>query len=141
MKMNSISLLFVLLAAAGSAHADGRRDVALKALEQKAQLDPATAERAQQVVDRYRGPIAELRKADGETLRELRLLLRVERPDDKRIKKLADQLLTSRTKLQKVKAERLHDLAKVMSPSQFGRLLVSWQRVNGAIRRAHTIES
>ncbi|HZS39726.1 MAG TPA: periplasmic heavy metal sensor [Polyangia bacterium] len=142
-KVKPISLLFALavsLSAAG-ARADARRDVAIHALQQKAQLDPATAERVQQVVDRYHAQLAELRRADANALRELRLLLRDEHPDDKRVKKLSEQLLASRARLAKVKGDRLRDLGKVMTPSQFGRLLVSWRSVNHAIRRAQAIQS
>jgi hypothetical protein len=139
MKVKTIPVIIALLGG-GVASADANHDAAVQAIEQKAQLDGASAERAQKIMERYREPIGDLRRANRETIHELRALLRTERPDEKRVKKLEDQVFAARTKLQQLKAERMHELEKALTPAELGRLLVAWTRVNRAIRHAHAAQ-
>lgn len=133
-----LSLALVLVA--GVAHADPLprsqvRSLALTALVNTVQLDDAAAARVQAVVERYREPMESARIESTTTLHELRLVLRDEHPDERRIKKLAEALVTRRAEVNKLRAERLHDMSRVLTPSQFGRLLVSWRAVNRALQR------
>jgi hypothetical protein len=108
--------------------------VAVRALVDEAQLDPASAERVQSVVEEYRGRILTARIDSVTTLSELKRLVRTERPEPRRVQKLTSALLVHRAELQKQKDERTRAIAKVLTPLQFGRLLSSWRSVDRAIR-------
>ncbi len=139
MNVRTIPVIVALLSG-GVARADANHDAAVQAIEQKAQLDGPSAERAQKIMERYRGPIGDLRRANRENIHELRALLRGERPDEKRVQKLEQQVFAARAKLTQLKAERMRELEKVLTPAELGRLLVAWTRVNRAIRHAHAAQ-
>ncbi len=130
-----ISRMVIAIALLGASAQAARADrTVVKALEKRVAFDAPSAERVQQVMDRYDTPIRELRHQSSASLHELRLLLRNEEPDAKRLKRLADQVLANRTHMNKLQGDRLHEVEKVLTPSQFGKLLVSWRAVNRTIR-------
>jgi Spy/CpxP family protein refolding chaperone len=129
-----------LLVATGVARADNLpaselHSIAVTALVNSVQLDTPTAERVQSVVDRYRDSILTARIDSTTTLHQLKLVLRDAHPDDRRVKKLNDALIAHRARLEKLKEERVHDMEKILTPPQFGRLLVSWRAIDRAIRK------
>jgi Spy/CpxP family protein refolding chaperone len=139
--MTRIALIPIsLLVAAGVARADNLpaaevHNIAVQALERSVQLDAPTAERVQSVVDRYRDSILAARIDSTTTLQQLKLVLRDPHPDDRRVKKLNEALIAHRARLTKLREERVHDMSKVLTPPQFGRLLVSWRAIDRAIRK------
>jgi Spy/CpxP family protein refolding chaperone len=111
------------------------RAAAVDALVEDVQLDPATAEKVQQVNDKYKKPIADLRRDDAQTLRDLRTLVGEKSTDGKKLKQLSERLTANRDKLTKLRGKRLDEMRKVTTPQQFARLLVSWRSVNRAVHR------
>ena len=87
------------------------------------------------VVDRYRDSILAARIDSTTTLRELKLVLRDPKPDERRVKKLSEALIAHRARLHKLQDERVRDMGKVLTPAQFGRLLASWRAVDRAIQK------
>ena len=51
------------------------------------------------------------------------------------MRKLTDSVIAHRAQLRKLQDERMHDMSKVLSPAQFGRLLTSWRAVERNIRK------
>ncbi len=139
--MKSQSLLVLALTlTAGAARADSlphaeMRTIAVNALVSTVHLDESTAERVQSVIDRYRDSMLAARIDSTTTMQELKLVLRTDKPDERRVKKLSDSLLAHRAQIHKLQTERLHDLSKVLTPAQFGRLLAEWRNVERTIRK------
>ncbi len=130
-----ISKMVIAIAVLGATAQAARADqTVVQALQKRVALDAPSAERVQKVMDRYDGSIRDLRLQSSKSLHELRLLLRNETVDQKRVKRLADEVLANRVRMQKIQTERLHDVEKVLTPPQFGKLLVSWRAVNRTIR-------
>jgi hypothetical protein len=133
--------LFLALAiatlGAGVAHADPnpttRRALAIQAVEQHAELDSATAARVEDVVDRYREPLKTARTQRRDAARELRLALRHQRNDD-RVRSLEGRLTGATTRMHTLEAERMRALGAVLTPTQLGRLMMSWRAINHSLR-------
>jgi Spy/CpxP family protein refolding chaperone len=104
--------------------------VGVHALETKAALDAASAEKVQAVVDRYKPKMDPLRQEDLRILHEIRGTV-----DDGQAKSLTAKLSKNRKKLASLKADRLNDIEKLLTPSQFARLLASMSRVDRAVHR------
>jgi hypothetical protein len=109
------------------------RQAELTTLQDGLQLDRPTAARMQSVVDKYKARLAPLRRADGALLRQMRDQLQLSSPDPKRVKSLAVELIKNRERLQALRDERLRELQKTLSPTQFARLLVSWPQLSRAL--------
>lgn len=105
-------------------------EVGVRALETKAALDSTSAEKVQVVVDRYKPKMDPLRQDDVQILSKLRGSV-----DDAQAKSLTSRLTRNRRKLQALKDDRLHDIEKLLTPSQFARLLSSMSRVDRAVHR------
>jgi Spy/CpxP family protein refolding chaperone len=125
---------------AGSANADRishaeMRSIAVNALVNTVHLDEASAQRVQAVADRYYDSILSARIESTTTMRELSLLLRSPKPDERRVRKLSETVIAQRARLRKLQDERMHDMSKVLSSVQFGRLLTSWRAVERNIRK------
>jgi hypothetical protein len=121
----------------GAAKADPnptvRRQLAIEAVEHKADLDAATATRVEDVVERYREQLKTARNDRREAARELRLALRHQRSDD-RVRALEGRLAQATAAMRKCESERMRDLGNVLTPTQLGRLMISWRAINHALR-------
>jgi hypothetical protein len=111
------------------------RAAAVHALVDRVQLDRATAEKVQQVADRYHDRMHAAQQKDLTVLRDLRRELTLGQPDAKRVRRLSDSLVDGRARLEKLRAERLREMEKVMKPAEFAKLLVQWPTVNRALRQ------
>jgi hypothetical protein len=113
---------------------DTRRVVVTRALMDKADLDAAAANRVEEVNDRFRPELRELRRERVRIARELRGQLRLG-AKEARLKTLDNELLDNTARLEAAHGQRMRELAKVLTPSQFGRLLMSWRAIQRSVRR------
>ncbi len=134
-----LSLLVPLAAAAdenGALRAQVQQQVRAK-LEEKlikaAALDPATAQRVKQVWEHHHQLLAPLRHENAKSFAELRQLLQSGSTDDARIRQLTDTVLANRHKIQELEAQRQADVRRILTPSQFARLLLSGPAVRRAV--------
>lgn len=65
---------------------------------------------------------------------DLNKLLKDPKPNDGALTKIADQLLTGRRRLEEIEYERTQALRKVLTPTQFAKVVVSWARINRKIQ-------
>lgn len=65
---------------------------------------------------------------------ELEALLKQPKPDDAAINKLVDEVGAHRTRLQQVEDERAAAMRKVLSPSQYAKVMIAWPRINRRIQ-------
>jgi hypothetical protein len=133
-----LSIVFAM-ALAATAHADpqralSRRDAAIQILEEKAQLDAQTAGHVQDVVDRFRPEIKSARDERRAALREIKLILRNEKPAQSRIRAAEQRLETTNAHLRALDQKRMDALKAVTTPEQLGRVILSWRSVNRALR-------
>jgi len=127
--------LLAPLAWAGPSSREGK----LAILEDKLQIDEPTAGRVQSIVDKYKAKMAPLRRADAAIVEQLNMQLVISKPDDQRMSSLGKELIKNRQKLQEMREDRLHEMQKTLSPSQFARLLVSWPQLARALH--HRVRS
>lgn len=126
------SMVLVLALSLGGApvFAETLHDVGVRVLQQKAALDAASADKVQAVVDRYKPKLDPLRHEDLQIMRRLRGAT-----DDREAKKLTDKLLKNRQRLQSLKVDRLHDIGKLLTPTQLARLITSMPTIDRAVHR------
>jgi Spy/CpxP family protein refolding chaperone len=109
------------------------RDRVRGAVEQKLVnalgLDAATAARFQQVVDRYDGQIVALQRDAAEAHKELKRYLDGGGADAQVINRLADRMLDDRGRVQQLERDRSRDVRAVLTPQQYGRLMVIYPKV------------
>lgn len=127
----SIAMVMAISLGGASAFAqpNSMHEVGVRALEAKAALDAGSAEKVQAVVDRYKPKMDPLRKEDQRILKQLRGTV-----DDAQAKSLTSKLEKNRKKLRSLRADRLRDIEKLLTPAQFGRLVASMSRVDRAIQ-------
>jgi Spy/CpxP family protein refolding chaperone len=92
-------------------------------------LDPNTANRLTQVLDRYDGQIAELQRQNGLNHRELKQYLDGGGADGANINRLADAILGTRERVQRLELERSREVRQVLAPQQYGRLILEYPKV------------
>jgi hypothetical protein len=127
----SMALVTAILLGGAPAFAESKlHDVGVRALESKAALDAMSAERVQSVVDRYKPKMDPLRQEDLRILKQLRGGV-----DDAQAKALTAKLTRNRKRVASLKADRLHDIEKLLTPAQFGRLLASMPRIDRTVHR------
>ncbi len=138
MKLQSPLVMVFALSIGGAARADWnpqtRRHVAIEAMEKRARLDEAKATRAEDVVERYVEPLKAARQERRDATHELKQLLRAEKPNEVRIRKLEERVSQAASKLHQIESDRMRDLGKVLTPAELGRLMLSWREINHSLR-------
>jgi hypothetical protein len=92
-------------------------------------LDPQTAQRFQQLLDRYDAQIAELQKDAGQAHKELKQFVDGGGNDPGTIYRLADRIIDDRARVQRLESERSRDVRQVLTPQQYGKLIVVYPQV------------
>lgn len=98
-------------------------------------LDGPTAARLNAIIDQYDAQIAALQRDSGQTRRQLRQLLASGAPTAQAINQLADRLLDNRSRVEGLEAERARAVRQVLTPLQYGQLILSWPKVNRMVKR------
>lgn len=115
------------------------RDRVRVAIEQKLTavlaLDAGTAARFQQVLDRYDGRIAELQKEAAQAYKELKQFLDGGGSQAATINRLADRMLDDHSQVQRLETERSREVRSVLSPQQYGRLMIVYPEVVKGIKQ------
>jgi len=109
-------------------------DYALGQLTQQLGLDAATAAKFREVSERYQQQIAGVHREVGLAMKELKAQLAAAAPIDARLQQLADTVVGDRQKVQGLEAQRTAEYRRVLTPAQFGRLIVVWPQINRQIR-------
>lgn len=65
---------------------------------------------------------------------DLDKLLKDAKPNDAAITKVVDDLIARRQRLEQIEAERTAAMRKVLTPSQFAKVVVAWPRINRKIQ-------
>jgi hypothetical protein len=135
--MRQLPLVALVLLLAHTARADGTslRRAHITTLATELHIDAPAAERVQSLLDKYKGRMAPLQRADSGLLEQLHTLLLLSTPDAQRMKWVSGALVKNRQKLQSLRDDRLRELQKMLTPEQFSRLLVRWSAMSNEFRR------
>jgi Spy/CpxP family protein refolding chaperone len=109
-------------------------EFAMKQITAELGLDAPTAQRFRDVAARYEPQIAGLHREVGMAMKELKTQLAAPQPDDARLSQLADTIVNDRSKVQALEAQRTADNRRVLTPTQFAKLIVVWPQINRQIK-------
>ena len=109
-------------------------DFAMQQIVQELGLDAPTAQRFKSVADKYEPQIAGLHREVGMAMKELKAQLAAAQPDEGRLSQLADTIVNDRGKVQALEAQRTTDNRRVLTPTQFAKLVVAWPKINRQIK-------
>ncbi|MGZ3429825.1 MAG: periplasmic heavy metal sensor [Polyangia bacterium] len=109
-------------------------EFAIQQITQQLALDAATAQRFRAVADKYEPQIVGLHREVGMAMKELKAQLAAAQPDEARLSQLADTIVNDRTKVQALEAQRTADNRRVLTPTQFAKLVVVWPQINRQIK-------
>ena len=109
-------------------------DFAMQQIVQELGLDAPTAARFKGVADKYEPQIAGLHREVGMAMKELKAQLAAAQPDEGRLAQLADTIVNDRSKVQALEAQRTADNRRVLTPTQFAKLVVAWPKINRQIK-------
>ena len=98
-------------------------------------LDAGTAAKLTAVIDRFDAQIADLQKANGQLFRELKQFLDRGGNDAATINGLADRMLDNRTRIHHLETDRSHDVRLVLSPQQYGRLMIAYPQITKDLKK------
>ena len=109
-------------------------DFAMQQITQELALDANTAQRFKQVADKYEPQIAGIHREVGMAMKELKAQLASAQPDEAKLGQLADTIVNDRAKVQALEAQRTADNRRVLTPTQFAKLIVVWPKINRQIK-------
>jgi Spy/CpxP family protein refolding chaperone len=109
-------------------------DFAMQQITQELALDAPTAQRFKDVAARYEPQIAGLHREVGMAMKELKAQLAAAQPDEARLGQLADTIINDRSKVQALEAQRTADNRRVLTPTQFAKLVVAWPKINRQVK-------
>jgi Spy/CpxP family protein refolding chaperone len=109
-------------------------DFAMQQITQELALDAATAQRLRAVSDKYEAQIGGLHREVGMAMKELKAQLAAAQPDEAKLAQLADTIVNDRTKVQALEAQRTTENRRVLTPTQFAKLVVAWPKINRQIK-------
>jgi Spy/CpxP family protein refolding chaperone len=109
-------------------------DFAMQQITQELALDAPTAQRFKDVAAKYEPQIAGLHREVGMAMKELKAQLAAAQPDEGKLQQLADTIVNDRTKVQALEAQRTADNRRVLTPTQFAKLVVAWPKINRQIK-------
>ncbi len=82
----------------------------------------------------YEDKVIATRQDQRQRRADLDKLLKDPKPNDVAISRLVDELLAGRKRLEDIEYERTAAFRKVLNPSQFAKVVVSWPRINRKIQ-------
>ncbi|MBM4344546.1 MAG: hypothetical protein FJ100_14370, partial [Deltaproteobacteria bacterium] len=82
----------------------------------------------------YEDKVIATRQDQRQRRADLDKQLKDPKPNDAAITKLVDELIASRKRLEEIEYERTAAFRKVLNPSQFAKVVVSWPRINRKIQ-------
>ncbi len=82
----------------------------------------------------YEDKVIATRQDQRQRRADLDKLLKDPKPNDAAISRLVDELLAGRKRLEDIEYERTAAFRKVLNPSQFAKVVVSWPRINRKIQ-------
>lgn len=109
-------------------------EYAMKQITTELGLDPQTAQRFRDVAGKYEPQIGGLHREVGMAMKELKAQLAAPQPDEARLSQLADTIVNDRSKVQALEAQRTADNRRVLTPTQFAKLVVVWPQINRQIK-------
>jgi Spy/CpxP family protein refolding chaperone len=110
------------------------REMRAKKLAEVLKPDPNTAQRLQEISEKYGDDALKVREQAGATRRELKKLVEQAKPDPTAVTQLTDQYLTQRGKAGQLESEREAAVRGVLTPDQFARYLIAWPKINRQIQ-------
>jgi Spy/CpxP family protein refolding chaperone len=105
-----------------------------QALAQAAGLDPATAQRVSQAIDRSDDQLAQIQRDNHAAYEELKHLVESGSADNAAINRLMDRMMNNRQLIQRNENERSHDVRTLVTPTQFAKIIIAFPIVNRQIR-------
>ncbi len=97
-------------------------------------LDEATASSFFAIANKYNAQVEALQQQAVAARRQLKQLIDSGGGDDATIQELTEQLLSRQAALEQLKAERIDEVRQVLTPAQFGKLMLAWPRIQQRIR-------
>lgn len=98
-------------------------------------MDAQTAQKFRAVVDSFDARIAELQRDNGAAYRELKQLVDAGRADAAGVDRLADRMCGNREKIAQLETQRAHEVRQVLSPVQYGQLILAMPKVQKEVRK------
>jgi Spy/CpxP family protein refolding chaperone len=112
-------LVALMLMAAVPAFAGGRH------LAAELGLDAAATAKLRDTFLKHRDQMMALRKTSWETRQALEQQLASERPDQRQVVQLTDQLTRNRQEMHTIRAKQMAELKQQLTPEQYARLILS----------------
>ena len=133
----------LMMAAPAMAQPDGQKraqarqritEFAMQQIQSQLALDAPTLQRFRAVADKYEPQIAGIHKEVGMAMRELKAQLAAASPDEARLGQLAELIVNDRTKVQALEAQRTAENRRVLTPTQFAKLIIAWPQINRQVK-------
>jgi Spy/CpxP family protein refolding chaperone len=109
-------------------------EFAMKQITTELALDATTAQRFRAVAEKYEPQINGIHREVGMAMKELKTQLAAPQPDEGRLTQLANTIVNDRAKVQALEAQRTADNERVLTPTQFAKLIVAWPKINRQIK-------
>jgi Spy/CpxP family protein refolding chaperone len=109
-------------------------EFAMKQITTELALDPTTAQRFRAVAEKYEPQVNGIHREVGMAMKELKTQLAAPQPDEGRLTQLANTIVSDRAKVQALEAQRTADNQRVLTPTQFAKLIVAWPKINRQIK-------
>jgi Spy/CpxP family protein refolding chaperone len=109
-------------------------DFAMQQITQQLALDGPTAQRFRAVADKYEPQIMGLHREVGMAMKELNAQLASAQPDEAKLSQLADTIVNDRSKVQALESQRTTENRRVLTPTQFAKLITVWPKINRQIK-------
>jgi Spy/CpxP family protein refolding chaperone len=109
-------------------------EFAMKQITTELALDATTAQRFRAVAEKYEPQINGIHREVGMAMKELKTQLAAPQPDEGRLTQLANTIVSDRAKVQALEAQRTADNQRVLTPTQFAKLIVAWPKINRQIK-------
>ncbi len=152
--MKTLTALALVLATFSTARAQGPNDAERQAqrlkiratitqkMAEAAQLDPNTAQRMTEIINRYDDLIAGHQRDNRAALMELRGALQAPQPDVATVSRLNERIINNRNAELRAEVDRTAEIRRVLSPVQYARAALAYLVVSREIRRTihHAIQ-
>jgi Spy/CpxP family protein refolding chaperone len=109
-------------------------EFAMKQITTELALDANTAQRFRAVAEKYEPQINGIHREVGMAMKELKSQLAAPQPDEARLSQLASTIVNDRSKVQALEAQRTAENQRVLTPTQFAKLIVAWPKINRQIK-------
>lgn len=110
------------------------REVRAKALTELLKPDAAATAKVVDIAAGFEDRTLQARQEMRQQRQQLEELIQQPKPDDAAINKAIDGLLSQRERLRLAEDERAAALRKVLTPAQYGKVMIAWPRINRRIQ-------